>query len=155
MSQELQDMFREFGLDPSSSVFANFRLQGTQTTFTDTTGRLIILGNPVTEEGFQTTASCMTCHSRSVVGPKTSGSPFDTEWPRRLSVFNPKKKYRLPNGTVMPQSHNGLPDPRWYFKFKRGKPEKVKPMQLDFLWSLSCANPMTGTSGQFCPCPTD
>ena len=151
MSPELEELFIMFGMDPVESVFANYRLQGAQTTYTDSTGRPIILGNSVTEQGFQTTSSCMTCHSRSVVGADTAGSPFDPKSPGRLYLFNSKDKYRLPNHQKQLQSFNGLPDPDWYFKFKRGKPPELELMQLDFLWSLSCANPTTSTT-QFCGC---
>ena len=78
-SPALQSVFSHYGVD--TSVADNYRLIGAQTDFTDDTGRPIILGNSVTEAGFQTTSSCITCHGRASV--TSSGSPG-------LSVFNPQ-----------------------------------------------------------------
>ena len=50
---------------PSDRGWLSYRLKGTQTQFTDATGLPTHLGNSVTEAGFVTTSSCMTCHSRA------------------------------------------------------------------------------------------
>ena len=43
-------------------IFLNYCLKGSQTDYTDPTGLPILLGNSVTEGGFVTSSSCMTCH---------------------------------------------------------------------------------------------
>lgn len=130
----LQSLFVEYGLDVS--LWSHYRLDGAQTTFTDTEGRPIILGNSITELGFQTTASCMTCHARSSIDAKG----------KRLSVFNNDNTYR-----GQPQSYNGAPDPNWYTGFSASPPER-KFLQLDFVWSLLCANSENSTT-QKCSAP--
>jgi hypothetical protein len=60
-----------------------------------------------------------------------------------------KDKYKLPNRQKQLQSFNDIPDPDWFFEFKKGEPAELELMQLDFLWLLPCANPTTSTT-QFC-----
>lgn len=122
-------LFAEHGLDPE--LWSNYRLDGAQVTFTDPTGRPIILGNSVTEFGFQTTASCMTCHARSTSDASGSGS---------LSVFN-----------EVNQSDHGTPDPKWFYS--SFDPLERVYMQLDFLWSVAfCPNEIGSTKAN-CPLP--
>lgn len=89
VSPALLGLMKEAGLDPKP--WANYRLEGAEVTFTDTTGRPIILGNSVTEYGFHSTASCTTCHARSTTDSTGSGL---------LSVFDSNN-----------QSLHGTPDP--------------------------------------------
>lgn len=113
-SGALQQVFAHYGLD--ESVASNYRLDGAQTDFTDDTGRPVVLGNSVTEAGFQTTSSCITCHGRATVD--SAGNP-------KLSVFNSQS-----------QSFNGPLDPNWYF----GKDGKQAAFTTDFMWSMTfCA----------------
>lgn len=128
----------DFGLNPDGSVSAgllklmrdaglgseweNYRLDGAQTEFTDSTGRPTTLGNSIIEEGFATTSSCISCHARATIGQRIPGQSRVN----RLSVFK---------STNPLTSDNGTPDPRWYYA-DPNKPETLKYLQLDFLWSM-------------------
>ncbi len=125
----LIQMFQKYGLD--TKVYSNYRLDGAQISFTDNTGRPIILGNSVTEFGFQTTASCMTCHGRATM---------DSTGSKSLSVFN-----------AQGQSDNGTPDPSWYYA--SFDPETLVYLQTDFMWSIALCPNAVGTTTQNCPAP--
>jgi hypothetical protein len=131
-SPALVAMFKKYGVNP---VFLNYRLDGAMVDFTDSEGAPIILGNSITENTFQTTASCITCHARATVSPSTKSFGQG-----RLSVFNPNS-----------QSYNGTPNPSWFWNFS-AKPPTANYLQLDFVWSLACANPI-GSPTQQCPAP--
>lgn len=131
VSPELIAMFNKYGLDVG--IYSNYRLDGAQVNFTDPTGRPIILGNSVTEFGFQTTASCMTCHARAT-------TDMTGAYTGKLSVFDPHG-----------QSYNGTPDPNWYFS--SFDPLTRSYLPLDFLWSaVFCPNKI-GTTTLNCPAP--
>jgi len=103
------------GIRLEGTVWANYRLRGTQTEFTDFAGIPVRLANSEPEEGFQETASCMTCHSRSTVAADGS----------RLPVF-----------TADEQGFVGTPDPEWF-----ADGAKRKFTQLDFIWAMIRAKP--------------
>lgn len=126
-SQRLLDLFEQRGM--AAEVWKNYRLDGAQVAPTTLEGRPIILGNSVTELEFQTTSSCVTCHARATVGADSKG--FSTG---RLAVFDPDRVWQ---GT--PQGFTGDVDPRWFYDedFK-----ERRFLQLDFVWSLACANPI-------------
>jgi len=69
-SPALLALFAQARLDPA---FANYCLKGSQTDFTDQSGRAVRLGNSVTEQSFVAQSSCMTCHGRA--GFDASGHP--------------------------------------------------------------------------------
>jgi hypothetical protein len=119
-------MMQQGGLPPA---WLNYRLDGAQIDFTDATGRPILLGNSITEDGFVATSSCITCHARSTIGPRIAGQAKAN----RLSVFK---------STSPLISDNGAPDPTWYYVDPR-KPATRKYLQLDFLWSLRNAKRRT------------
>jgi hypothetical protein len=129
ISPQLLALFKQYGLD--ESIYSNYRLDGAQTNFTDPTGRPIILGNSVTEFSFQTTASCMTCHSRATTDKTGAG---------HLSVFN-----------ALGQSDHGTPVPGWYFA--AFNPEMRIYQPLDFLWSVALCPNKIGSKIQNCPLP--
>src|SRR5262249_1531730 len=118
-SQELLNLFKASGL---GSEWINYRLDGTQTEFVESTGRKTLLGNSITEDGFVDSSSCITCHSRSTIGLRTAGQTKAS----RLTVFK---------STNPPVSDNGAPDPSWFYT-KPDDPKTLKFLQLDFLWSL-------------------
>lgn len=124
---ELLRLFEEAGL--ALEPWANYRLDGAQVDFTDSEGRPYLLGNSITELGFQTTASCMTCHARATIGPDTKSFSDG-----RLSVFDPDNVW-----AGQPQSFNGVPDPDWYWDFSQDPPAR-RFIQTDFLWSLAVAS---------------
>ena len=131
VTQDLLALFDKYKLD--REPWANYRLDGAQVNFTDPTGRPIILGNSITEFGFQTTASCMTCHSRSTTD--RTGSKF-------LPVFD-----------YVGQSDNGVPNPDWFY-YNSFSPEKPIFMPLDFLWSVSFCPNQIGSKQAHCSLPS-
>ncbi len=137
-SEALLAMFRKFHLD--TALWSHYRLGGIQTSYTDTTGRPIILGNSIAEAGFQTTSSCTNCHGRSTVGPLTTGKFFGAG---RLPIFS-----GFYAGNFRPQSANGAADPSLYTDYSTSPPAR-KYQQLDFQWSLACAN-NTGSDSNPC-----
>ena len=132
VSNQLTALFKKSGIN--RKPWSNYRLAGAQTEFTDATGRPIVLGNSVTEFGFQTTASCMTCHARATTD--ATGAGF-------LSVFNADK-----------QSYNGTPLPGWFFSVFTPKPQ-LQYLPLDFLWSVGLCPNAVGTTQQNCPLPVN
>jgi hypothetical protein len=137
-SLQLLEMFRRAGLDPA--LWSHYRLGGVQTSFTNTEGRPVLLGNSIAEDGFQTTSSCATCHSRATVGPHTNNKVFGAG---RLPIFS---GFYAGNG--QPQSASGAPDPSLYDDFSVSPPTR-KYLQMDFSWSFACANEIGSDSN---PC---
>jgi len=132
VSDRLKRLLRKHGLNVE--LWSNYRLDGAQVTFTDATGRPIILGNSVTEFGFQTRASCMTCHGRATTDK--TGKGF-------LSIFDEHN-----------QSYSGTPDPSWYFSSFETNPPTRSYLPLDFLWSVALCPNEIGSTKQNCPLPT-
>jgi hypothetical protein len=116
VTQALIDMFTAAGM---GAEWQNYRLTGSQTDFTDSTGRPLTLGNSEIEGPFMATSSCITCHAKATVNALGD----------RLDVF-------ASNG----QSDNGIPDPNWFYNTGAG-PATLKFLQLDFEWSLQLAKP--------------
>lgn len=136
VSPSLQEMFKQYsGTKPVPSWWSNYRLDGAQVNFTDETGRPIILGNSVTEYGFQTTASCVTCHMRS-----TTDSTGQSTKKAHLSIFND-----------LGQSYNGTPDPKWFYA--SFDPSRVLYKPLDFLWSVALCPNEIGSTKANCSLP--
>jgi hypothetical protein len=143
-SPQLLEMFRRFGLD--AALWSHYRLGGVQTSFTDTEGRPVLLGNSIAEDGFQTTSSCATCHSRATVGPHTGDKFLGAG---RLPIFG--GGFYAGNGS--PQSSSGAPDPSLYDDFSTSPPTR-KYLQMDFSWSFACAN-QVGSDSNPCAAITD
>lgn len=109
-------------------VYVNYCLKGSQADFVDNVGLDIRVGNSVTEDTFVATASCMTCHGRSVFdknGKPTSRAGF-------LSFTS--------NGPIGPL---GPLLPAWYWTFSsqppifEGKPGLTQmATSADFVWSV-------------------
>jgi hypothetical protein len=105
------------GIGLEGTVWENYRLRGTLTSFVDTAGKPNLLANSELEAGMQPTASCITCHSRAGIGT-VAGQPV------RLTVFDtstgdPKR------GFV------GEPRPEWF--------ADGRIRSLDFIWSMAKA----------------
>jgi hypothetical protein len=96
----------------------NYRLDGVQVDFTDSTGVPSLLGSSILEQGFVGTSSCTTCHARAAID--SSGD--------MLAVFAP-----------MSQSYNGTPGRNWFYT--TSLPPKPLNLQLDFVWAFLAANP--------------
>ena len=139
-SDALQTLFAQLDIggadqpDPTlpsveSRGWLSYRLKGSQVNFTDSTGRSIILGNSVTEGGFVSTSSCMSCHARAAVNAQ--GNP-------PLGVFIAQLS-EIGYG----QSANNVPDPDWYYASSNHP--SLLALQTDFVWGFLAANPMTTT----------
>jgi hypothetical protein len=129
VSPELQSLFQAAGLGPEWQFY---RLTGMQVDFVDASNQPTILGNSVIEKGFLLSSSCITCHSRSTIGPRINGQARAN----RLSIFQPPPP--MPPPPIPPDrsiSYNGMPDPTWFFTNPQD-PTTRKYLQLDFLWSL-------------------
>jgi len=118
------------GLAPAAK---DYRLKGTMVDYTNATGSPNLVGNSVTEAGFVTTASCMTCHARATVqatpGPPQGLSPYPG-----IAGFTPEG-----------QSYNGTPDPDWYYS--GNDPVRRWSVQTDFVWAIPFkANSLASTA---------
>lgn len=100
----------------------SYRLKGSQNNFTDSMGRETLLGNSVTEGGFMTTSSCMSCHARATTTDKGT-------FPLALGVF-----INEADDTGYLQSWRGVPDPDWYNK--SAQPPALQALQTDFVWGF-------------------
>ena len=105
------------GLGLEGTVWENYRLRGTLTSFVDPAGRPQLLANSELEAGMQPTASCITCHSRAGIGA-VAGQPF------RLPIFD--------TSTGEPKrGFVGNPRPEWF--------DNGRMQSLDFVWSMAKA----------------
>ena len=110
---------------PRDPGWRSYRLKGSQTDFTDPTGRRTLLANSITEAGFILTSSCMTCHARA--GVNANGrSP--------LGVFVTEVSEQ---GYL--QSVSGIPQPDWYHATRQ--PPLLQTLQADFVWGILAASP--------------
>jgi hypothetical protein len=118
-------------LIPSSSdrAWLSYRLKGAQTQFTDSIGSPTRLGNSITEGGFVSTSSCMTCHSRA------SGNRSGTQSPEIGVFINELSE------TGYFQSSRGTPNPDWFLH--SGVPKQTAVIQTDFIWGFLSANCLT------------
>lgn len=116
VSPILRDMFRKAGM---GAEWQNYRLDGCQTAFTDSTGRPTLLGNSQIEGPFITTSSCITCHAKAAC----DGNGLF------LSVF---KSNNPLEGDV------GTPNPDWFYNSGGSR----KRIQMDFVWGFLSANPV-------------
>ena len=121
-------MFQKAHLAPE---FQYYCLKGSQTDFTTATGLPTRLGNSVTEQGFDNTSSCMTCHSRAAFN--VYGQPF----PNAGFLFPPVPSLcPTPNPTIDVCSPNGAPQPEWFY-VSPGTPQQ-RPIYdtADFVWAI-------------------
>ncbi|MGA2188027.1 MAG: hypothetical protein ABSH33_05820 [Steroidobacteraceae bacterium] len=119
------------GVGLEGTVWQYYRLRGTLTRFVDAAGAPQRLANSELETGFQTTASCMTCHSRASIGVR-AGTPL------RLPIFD------LPPGAAdddvrARRGFTGAPQAEWFAAGAGQATPRFQP--LDFVWSLSKAQP--------------
>jgi hypothetical protein len=117
---------RGIGLD--GTVWQYYRLRGTLTRFTDAQGAPQRLANSELEQGMQSTASCITCHSRATIAD-------DEGKPGRLGIFDVKDS--KPDEPTARSGYVGEPgwlDAGYVWDGRRYQ-------SLDFVWSLSKAQP--------------
>ena len=125
-SPALKKLFSDAGMP---GLWENYCLKGTQIDFTSATGVPTHLGNSVTESGFVSTSSCMTCHSRAAVNAQ-GRDPFGGGFisPPNPAICPPTDEACSPNGT---------PDPAWFWN-NLGQPnQSAATMQTDFVFSLA------------------
>ena len=151
ITPNLQTLFKKAGIgtatsDPDPNVISaddpawlNYRLKGTQTTFTTAGGVPTGTGATITEGGFVNSASCATCHSQaSVDSTGTSGiQGVGSTWRPNLLGYN--------------QVEMGSPDSSWFYS--NGSPS-VTATQIDFVWGIlnaACQTPGSNPNG---PCKT-
>lgn len=101
-------------------AWRSYRLKGSQVNFVDATGHSMLLGNSVTEAGFVTSSSCITCHSRA--NTNRCGKPA-------IGVFEPSVQFQ-----GYPTSSNGTPNAAWY-NANSTTPAPLA-IQTDFLWGF-------------------
>lgn len=112
---------------PTDTGWLSYRLKGAQVNFTNAMGRATRLGNSITEGGFMTTSSCITCHARaSVAASGDKDNPLSSP----LGVF----LYDDLSEVGYSQSAKGIPDKDW-FHGSGGNPS-LRALQTDFMWGM-------------------
>jgi len=124
---------------PADKAWRSYRLKGTQVNFTDSMGRATRLGNSVTEGGFVSSSSCISCHARA-------GTNGNGTLPPVLGVF---VNQTSESGYL--ESYNGTPNPDWYHH--SGQPPRVDTLQTDFIWGFLNANLIKPSPGLKAPPP--
>ena len=125
--------FRVISVD--DGAWKNYRLKGTQTTFTTATGIPTGTGATVTEGGFVNSASCTTCHSQASVNADGA------------SGFQGVGSTFRPNLLGYNQVVMGAPNSAWFYSM--GSPS-VTATQVDFIWGIlgaSCITPAKDGNG--------
>jgi hypothetical protein len=129
------------GLGIQGTRWENYRLRGTQIDYADADGNPVILANSELETGFQQSASCMSCHVRSTIGPnRNEAASF---------VFNADSKAHAPEKPVAMRlpvfridadgrvtSYNGPPVPGEFLLPGQAEGGRARFLALDFVWSL-------------------
>lgn len=156
ITAELQALFQEMGIataatDPDPRTISaedpawkNYRLKGTQTSFTTATGLPTGTGATITEGGFVNSASCTTCHSQAAA---------DEDGTSTLAGVGAGWR---PNLLGYQQVEMGTPNPSWFYGV--GGPT-VTATQVDFIWGIlnaACQDPAGnhGTCTSYPDAPT-
>ena len=112
-------------------AWLSYELKGSQVEFTDSMGRATRLGNSVTEAGFVSSSSCITCHAKAAAA-SDGGKPPALRMPA-LSVFQNEMS---DSGYL--QSTFGNPVPQWFNR--DAQPPSLQALQTDFVWGFLAAN---------------
>lgn len=120
------------GIGLEGTKWENYRLRGAQIEFVDGRGNPTLLANSQPESGFQTSSSCMTCHSRSTIG-RIAGQPA------RLSIFDSSLD-AIKTSEAPIQGNVGAAKADWFWS-DTDEGRKRLYLQLDFVWSLFRAQP--------------
>ncbi|MCC6776082.1 MAG: hypothetical protein IT537_05495 [Hyphomicrobiales bacterium] len=125
-----------------NTKWAQYRLRGVQIDFVTSTGADVVLSNPVIENTFQKTSTCMTCHANATVGIRGLASETGTSLPK----FAGRAKFVL-NAKSQDQDL-GRPHCARFVNRAESEPftvpcngpfddeSKTIYFQTDFLWSL-------------------
>ena len=129
------------GLGLQGTRWEYYRLRGSQVDYLDGRGYPVILANSEIETGFQQSASCMSCHARSTIGPLRNDAarfPFGPEANTHPSA--PPVALRLPVFRTLPDgqiaSFNGPPEPAAMLLPGQGAGGTATYLPLDFVWSM-------------------
>ncbi|MGO9933212.1 MAG: hypothetical protein ACLPV8_15580 [Steroidobacteraceae bacterium] len=125
------------GIGLEGTVWQFYRLRGTLTRFVDARGQPLRLANSELEAGIQPTASCITCHARSSIG-LVAGSPV------RLSIFDTRIDTAA-DDPIVRRGFLGLPQAAWFEGAREDGGSRPLFRPLDFVWSLSKAQPKRGS----------
>lgn len=112
---------------PTDKGWLSYRLKGSQVNFSNAMGRATRLGNSITEGGFMTSSSCITCHARAAVA--ASGN-LESSLVLPLGVF----QYDVLSEVGYEQSARGIPDKDWYHGSAREP--RLQALQTDFIWGM-------------------
>ena len=120
LTPRLLQLFKDFGV---SDEWKYYRLKGSQTDFTDATGKTTLLGNSILEKGFVPTASCIGCHAYA---------SFNSQ-----GLVNQNFVFVQNSGDSL-QSPNGIPADTtfWHNPADAKVPSNIKNMQADFVWGF-------------------
>ena len=130
LTPALLALFDKHGL---GAQFQNYRLKGSQTNYTDPRGVPTLMGNSIAENGFITTASCMTCHARAAFNKKGEAMNFIKALPA-TSVTSPT----VSAPTIQFVTNYGTPDPSWFYD----EDGNATYVQMDFVWAMFNAKPI-------------
>ncbi len=124
------------GIGLEGTVWQHYRLRGTLTRFVDTANHPLLLANSELEAGLQQTSSCITCHARAALGV-VAGTPT------RLPIFDSAERGAADAAANERRGYVGVPHTEWFDSNDGG----ARPLfqQLDFVWSLSKAQPRRGS----------
>ena len=141
----LESVFKDLGIGAkdndtlipaySDRAWLSYQLKGSQVEFTDSMGRPSHLGNSVTEAGFVSTSSCMTCHARASV---VAGGGTTPTLQAPLSVF----ENELSDTGYLPSAH-GVPNPDWFNR--SAQPPSLQALQTDFVWGFLAVKSIGGS----------
>jgi hypothetical protein len=123
----VKKIFSDAGLPP---LWENYCLKGSQVDFITATGLPTHLGNSVTENTFDDTSSCVTCHGRASVnsmGRNIYGGGF-------ITSNNPAICPGLDQRACSP---NGAPNPAWFWNNPGQPNQSMLALQTDFVWSVA------------------
>jgi len=126
------------GIGLEGSVWQFYRLRGTLTRYVDAAGQPLRLANSELEAGLQATASCITCHARASIGV-VAGSPA------RLPIFDTRAVSPAAQDPALRVGFLGLPQSDWFAGGHRHGGTAAEFQPLDFVWSLSKAQPKRGS----------
>ncbi|AMO54675.1 hypothetical protein [Endozoicomonas montiporae] len=127
--------------DPHDSAWRNYRLKGSQVNFTDHEGRSTKLGNSITEAGFMTGSSCISCHSRAGVHIALELNEKTEEYEEKANFFHLSVFNKVISQFGYAQSVHNVPDPNWFHN--SDEVGTLDVLQTDFIWGFLFAQPLS------------
>ena len=129
------------GIGLQGTRWENYRLRGSQIDYVDADGNPVILANSEIETGLQQSASCMSCHVRSTIGPnRNDAARFGFGPDNKAHPAGPPEAMRLPIVKTQPDgqvvSYNGVPQPDEFLLPGQATGGRQEFLSLDSVWSL-------------------